>query len=636
MGKDTRVFSIIMIALLFTVSFGESVSAMPWYFGTSGQGENQFMPRGFFVDTGKQKTWLGSDYDNTGEDIRYIGGGKPLFIDATKKDGSDYTFYAVTERNPTPGKEYLSVAVNDSKIVDLGPYTGIPKRDDIISVKTKAECYAIPIEGFKLEPGTSYQFYYRRGMTARNGVTMVLLKGETPGLHVGYIKRDSENNYYLPPNEQALYDAEKNQEYRFVRDITLKNEKTKEYKVDFTDMRFTVQTFADVSEWESEKNVVEKFLNSVKKEDYKNGKYIEANVKNLNSILKSQINEIEKVRMERQNSADKKIKDMIARLKDAYNKAKSEKPEVSDISKLEAKIIEAKKLYSKVSKNIGIEKGQYGRLEVEDLDYEIKKGEEMHKHTPQADIDKQVNKIQSAMDAVTTSKVHESQKVFYDKVTGIYVIVPMKALPKNATMSVRQVFKRDSEYKDMYENLPKNMKEAELYAIKFYENEKEVNLKEAAEVQIPIIDSIKQKTSTIYSYSGEELKKIKSSRANGIQIFNSDLKSPVVMAGATATEIDKSKARNSKAASLMGNGNGDRGDRSDSILTNSTKKKEVFQDPVNKLLTKNENLATFSNDVKIKTNPMYLIIFAAALALVAITLGINAMRRARRNLRPKH
>ena len=65
-------------------------------------------------------------------------------------------------------------------------------------------------------------------------------------------------------------------------------------------------------------------------------------------------------------------------------------------------------------------------------------------------------------------------------------------------------------------------------------------------------------------------------------------------------------------------------------LEKAKKKKEEYKDPLNKMLKRNMNTATFSNDVEKETSPVYLILAAVLLALIAISTGIRALILQRR------
>ena len=66
-------------------------------------------------------------------------------------------------------------------------------------------------------------------------------------------------------------------------------------------------------------------------------------------------------------------------------------------------------------------------------------------------------------------------------------------------------------------------------------------------------------------------------------------------------------------------------------LMKDKKKKEQFKDPVDKLLKRSAVNATFSNDVKRESSPAVLIFVAAAIAAIAVMLGIRGLIDRKRN-----
>ena len=99
----------LLTALLMTaVIFSGTVQCFAdvWEFGTSGKGRNPFTPRGYLVDTDNGQHWLSNLYNNSGSVIRYSGVRNGVdYLEAKKSDGSNYTFYAMTDRNPYTSKK---------------------------------------------------------------------------------------------------------------------------------------------------------------------------------------------------------------------------------------------------------------------------------------------------------------------------------------------------------------------------------------------------------------------------------------------------------------------------------------------------------------------------------------------------
>ena len=143
------------------------------------------------------------------------------------------------------------------------------------------------------------------------------------------------------------YNAEKDKEYEFISSWQ-KKANGKGYTVNRVPMRFSVQTYADLSKWEKAADNAQSFLDSVTDKDLKNGKYRRSNIRQLRLLL-ADLNEKaeEEVKFLLQDPADDRIDSMIKELNAMLEKAKSDKPEKADISKLQAKLKEARSLYNR-------------------------------------------------------------------------------------------------------------------------------------------------------------------------------------------------------------------------------------------------------------------------------------------------
>lgn len=638
MRRLSKISGLIFI-LLITLALSTALSsAATWEFGTSGSGKNPFTPRGYLVDTDKGRHWLSSPYNNSGPVVKYTGVKNGVdYLEAEPSEGGTYTFYAMTDRNPWTnktdwigyGKLYLAAWKDGSRIRNFTDYVQTPAvRADKVDPSGNGTCWAFKIEGFELDPGCVYEFGFLRGMQANNGITLVLAEDED-GNTTGYIQQDSEG---LTSEEKARYNAEKDKEYEFISSWQ-KKANGKGYTVNRVPMRFSVQTYADLSKWEKAANSAQSFLDSVTDQDLKNGKYRRSNIRQLKLLLEDLNEKAEKeVKFLIQDEADEQIKRMVDELKDMLEKAKSDKPEKADISKLKEKLKEAQALYNRVRDNVGINEGQYGRIEVENLGEEINAAKEMDSYTPQNEINDQVEALEEAMIEVRASLVQEEQMVFYDKVTGIYVIAPVDSLPADAELFVRRMGEETDDYQSMEKNLSKKETEAIFYRIQFYQGDRKIQPTKNVEVQMPIDDDISQKSSTVYSVgSGGKLTEMNSVKSNGTQIFKTDTLKAFVMAGSTATEAEKAEARGERLAALMARKNDDDSDNKQNQLQEDKKKKEVFRDPLNRLLKRSENNATFSNDVRKETDPIYLIVIAGVLAAAAVAMGLRGLWESRRN-----
>lgn len=167
------VITVLAVLLLYLTAV--PAMAATWEFDTPEQGKvpgkNPFTPRGYLVDTGKGQKWLSSSYGNDGEVIQYTGVKNGVdWLDAS----SSYKLYAMTDRNPTPGKNYLVAWKNGKKISGFGQLAGTPGRGDAVDPSNNGTCWVIPLKGFQFEPGSYYEFGFYQGMMANNGITLVL------------------------------------------------------------------------------------------------------------------------------------------------------------------------------------------------------------------------------------------------------------------------------------------------------------------------------------------------------------------------------------------------------------------------------------------------------------------------------
>lgn len=631
----------ILTALLMTaVIFSGTVQCFAdvWEFGTSGKGRNPFTPRGYLVDTDNGQHWLSNMYNNSGSVIRYSGVRNGVdYLEAKKSDGSNYTFYAMTDRNPYTskkdwiayGKKYMFAYKDGVRISNFTDYIQTPaRRGDKVDPSGNGTCWVFPIEGFELKPGSLYEFGFLRGMQANNGITLVLAKNDK-GDYTGYIQQTSSG---LTSEERARYNSEKDKEFEFISSWK-KKDNDGGFTVNTVPMRFSVQTYADISKWKDASKNAHEFLDSVTDKDFREGKYKRRNIKNLTALLEEYDRTAKKeVRKMLQSAADRKMTSMIGELNAMLKKAKSDKPQPADMDKLEKTLDEAKKLYEKTSVNVGNDVGQYGRIEVENLGEEIKKAEKLDKYNTQNEINSQVRALEEAMTEVRDSRVMKEQIPFYDKVTGIYVVAPADSLPENTKMIVRVMGRETDEYAAARKHLSKSEQKAVYYAMAFYDGDQKIDPDEAVRVEMPVSDDIRESTSRVYSVSsGGSLKKIETASANGTKIFKTEKLGDFVMAGSTASEADKAKKRSDRMRELMAQKKDKQADNKQNKLMKDKKKKEQFKDPVDKLLKRSAVNATFSNDVKRESSPAVLIFVAAAIAAIAVMLGIRGLIDRKRN-----
>ena len=638
MRRLSRITGIFLILIMLWISAAAIVNADVWEFGSDGPGKNPFTPRGYLVDTEKGQHWLSSTYDNSGFYVRYSGVRNGVdYLEAKKSDGSNYTFYAMTDRNPWPkdssrvgyGQKFLFAYKNGRRISDFNDYVQTPAtRGDKVDPSGQGTCYVFKIEGFELEPGCLYEFGFLRGMQANNGITLVLAEDKN-GNPIGYIQETDEG---LTSEERSKYMDERYDEYEFISSW-YKNENGSGYTVNTVPMRFTLQTYADMTEWEKAADKAQAWLDSVTEKDFTSGKYKRSNVEQLRILLTS-LNKKAKdeVRFKLQPAANASIKSMKNELNAMLQKAQSDKPEPADISSLEAKLKEAKALYAKTSVNVGIDIGQYGQIEVENLKEEIDKASKMDKYYPQNVLNEEVEALDYAMTEVLASKVMEEMLVFYDKVTGIYVVAPVDSLPEDAKLFVRVMGTETDDYKSMEDNLSEKETEAVYYRIQFYQGDRKIQPTKNVEVQMPVPDIISEKGSTVYSADAKgNLRKMNSAKANGMHFFRTEKLSAFVLAGSTASEEEKAESRGKRMRELMAQKKQEQAENKETRLEKDKKKKEEFKDPLNKLLKRNANTATFSNDVRKETDPVVLIFVAVLLAIAAIVLGTRGIMDIRRD-----
>lgn len=639
MRKVSRIIGTILILVMLISQATVTVNAEVWVFGSEGPNKNPFTPRGYLVETDKGTHWLSSGYDNNSAVIRYTGVRNGVdYLEAKKEDGSNYTFYAMTDRNPWTektswvayGKKFFFAYKNGRRISNFNDYIQTPaRRGDKVDPSGEGTCWVFPIEGFELEPGCLYEFGFQRGMQANNGITLVLAEDEEERI-VGYI-RQIEGGGGLSAAELRKYNEEKYLEYEFISSWYL-NDDGIGYTVNQVPMRFSVQTYAELKKWEEGSVPAREFLASVKEQDYKEGKYKRENIEHLKTLIEQYDKRAEdEIKLMLQTVADSHMRNMVNEVNAMLEKAKSDKPEPADLSELNKLIAEGEALYAKASVNVGNDIGQYGKIEVDNLKAEIAAAKKLDEFYPQSEINAQVESLRDAIVEVKASKVMQEQMIFYDKVTGIYVIAPAGSLPEDATLTARRMGEETDDYKNAASKLSEEETEAVFYRIQFYQGDRKIQPTENVEVQMPIDMEISEKTSNIYSVSKNgELTKLASAKSNGMIYFESKVLEAFVLAGGPATEDEKAAAREQQMRDQMKQKDDSEADDKETKIEEKKKKKEEAKDPVDKILKRNMNNATFSNDVQRETNPVYLIYVAAVLALAAVILGIRGIIESRR------
>lgn len=622
MRRISRIVTVILILMLSMTLV--PVSADTFEFDPSGATKNPFYPRGYMIEKNGRAYWLSSLFETSGSVTTYSGSRNGLdYIDAEQAG----TIYALTDRNPTPGKQYLSAYKNGEPIGNFSSYIGTLSRANI-QTTGKSTGWKIPVD-MKLEPGCSYEFAFLRGMKANNGLTLVFSEDGR-----GYIWNPSTSA------ERAKYDRDKYNEYEFIvsyeKDRDPETNENHYFNFYMVPMRFRIQTYADMSVWDKAADKAETFLDSVSETDLQQGRYKRSNIEALRDLLKSLDRKASTtVRKELQPEADRTIAEMVRELNAMLDMAKSDKPEPSDLTKLRKTLEEARQLYSRASVNTGTDKGQYGAYEVENLGIEIDAAEKMDRFTPQADVNDEVDALEAAMMEVKKSRIMGDMMRFYDKATGITVTAPADSLPDDAEFFVRRFGSGSGEYSAMKKNLSGSETESAYYRIQFYQDEFEIKPSESVEVQIPVDRKMSSRNSTVYQAGSDgSLKKIKSVSSDGMRIFHSRSLGDIVVAGSTATAEEMSQTQSDRMRNVMKQTRDDSRDNKELELAKEKKKKEEYKDPVSKMLVRSANNAEFSSDVKRETDPVMLIFAAAALAVVAVMLGIRGavdIRRSRRD-----
>lgn len=216
-------------------------------------------------------------------------------------------------------EKFLFAYKDGVKIPDFTDYVKTPAtRGDKVDPSGEGTCWVFKIEGFELEPGCKYEFGFQRGMQANNGITLVLAE-DKKGNAIGYIQQTDAG---LTSAEKAKYKSERYDEYEFISSW-YKNEDGEGYTVNRVPMRFSVQTYADLSKWEKAADKAQAFLDSVTDKDLKTGKYKRSNIEQLRILLKDLNRKAEEeVKLMMQSQADAEINSMVNDLEDMLEKAK--------------------------------------------------------------------------------------------------------------------------------------------------------------------------------------------------------------------------------------------------------------------------------------------------------------------------
>jgi len=512
------------------------VSAQVWEFGTSGPGRNPFTAKGFAIKTESgQVKWLYSKFSNGGYDdngdiimqdggTTYTGTGWGLqYINAAKADGKPYQLFALTNRNPEI-YYYMFAHQKKSKngdftaISNFTSHLGTPFQTstDLVNFPNGIDHeLAIPINNFVFEPGTLYEFGFQQGMQAHNGISLVL-SGDGAGHYYGYLQRD------FTADEQALYDRMKYVEYQFISSYT-KVPGTNYYNVNFVPMRFSVQTFADLSAWNATAAEVQSFINGITQSDYDSGRYCKTNIDNLKAELSSMQNKADNVvKKQLKVDADKSIDQMTNKITTDMNTAKTTRT-TTDMTKLDAELQTAKDFYEDAENNVGTEEGNYSKEAVDNLKQMIDNASTLTRQSQQSDIDNAVVELENAIINVKSSKIETDKIILNDFVNGITVTLNKGSVPDNVSLIVNRVDAEDERYKTYKDSLGEDVKEIKIFDILLYSGDNKIQPSQPMTVQIPVPDSMKNNDISVY-LSGDDLKagKVSSVRTEDFVQVNSD------------------------------------------------------------------------------------------------------------------
>lgn len=472
--------------------------AVTWEFGTSGQNQNPFTPRGFAVDTGSGVQWLRSRFDNSGPNIAYNEAptyNGLSYIDAAQQGANGYTFYALTDRNPKV-YNYLVAYKDGVKLENFASCAQAPGRaydidpsgDYGMDASGQGKTWAIPIVGFVLEPGCLYEFAFQQGLQANNGITLVFSEDGK-----GYIQNPE------TAEERAKYEADKYKEYEFVSSW----EKLEDGSVEFhtVPMRFTLQTYADLSLWDILKVAAQEMISG------ESGVYAPEGIENLKALLYSLEERAQnEVKRMLQPQADEAILQMATQLEAAMEAAESQQGSV-DLAAYNAALGSAKTLYRIASGDIGQELGQYGSQEaVDGLGDCIAQCEgSITGASAQVAVNDATDALVAATERVKASKVRAPSRTLLDEATGIAAIIPEGALPQTAQLYITRIEEGDTEgihavFKD---SLGENGAYTALYRIEFLLGDQRIQPTQAVQIQIPLPDWEHAAAVSVYSATPE-------------------------------------------------------------------------------------------------------------------------------------
>lgn len=624
----------ILIAIIVSVSI--PAYANVWTFGTLGGGSNPFNPKGYYLKTKDGSSyWLSSKFitpaegyekqEDLGRAVVYTGTLSGLdFVEADEVE----KLFVSTDRNPTPGYKYL---VGYSKSGMSLPFKKISGFSDMIQTPGRynpanadpngGQGWCIPIE-IEFTPGTYYEFAFLRGMQANNGTTCVIDKENR-----GYLKAP------LTSEEQQWFNIYKNEEYQYISDYTKNDDGT--YNLTFVPMRYSIQTYADMTEWETAASGAHDFLNSITQSDYDSGRYIKNKIEDFASILASLESQAESVKKTLQAEADKSQEQMIAKLNTALSEAKSNAAN-TDFTEYNNTLSEAKTFYNKAKNNTGTDVGNYGVNEVKNLADTITNAENsINRTSSQASVNAQVSLLKNALAAAKKSLITEEQLVFYDSATGIYVTVPKGGVPSGVSLYVGEIEGSSVIYSGIKGSLKSEPKSVTAYDIRFFKGEEEIHPSGSVKIQIPILSTMTAANTYIgyVSTSGTNTsaKIISSLVANETQIFTTDKMGTFAVIEFMNAE-DKAKNGDSSTTQMLMTTDKLQNENGETETREEEQKEQELKTPeLSDKQKENEQSKGFSLDsIKRETDDEDIIIVAAGSAGLGVLLGIVAFGKFKR------
>ncbi|MCL2817078.1 MAG: hypothetical protein FWD39_01660 [Clostridiales bacterium] len=639
--KKSQITAILICSLLLCFCFTGVAYADVWEFGTGGAEAYPFLPKGYMIVTEDGEYWLSSRFRNTVGGTLYTGTLNGLsYIDAAKPDGSTHILYALTDRNPEEYK-YLVAYKDGVMIEDFSSYIGVPGRVEDEDYMGSNANWKIPVIGFRFEPGTYYEFAFLRGLRAKNGVSLVLSEDG-----MGYLRTP------FTSEESARYEAQKNKEYEFVTSYWKIDRGNGDYSwgYNLVPMRFSIQTYADLTTWKTVADEAQAFLDSVTPADISGGKYVQSNLNNLKLLIEEQRQEAEStVKRQLQPKAEESMERMVLELRFALEQAKSSQEMIADTSILEELLHDAKILYDKASVNTGTQLGQYSETRVRELKDVIDYAETLTQTSPQVVINKAVKELRDAMIRVLNSLIRTPTVVLTDEATGVRVILPRGSVPEDTILYVNINEGNIPQAGALRTHFGDKFEEILFYEIRLSrpsgEGDRTVRPTEGMEVQIPESRNISGKSVSVYfACDAAEPARISSVASGGYRVFSANEAGLFVLAVRAST------------AGLSGNSEGKNDGETVTVTVVKDTETDLDKDPdksweeldeekgpVKELAeidfgeewARHDVLASVDipfGDLRRNGNPAPLVLLAAALTALAVALLVpelvkNARRR---------